>query len=679
MKNLNYYSQNRGSLAALQSNDVGYDCRSTVVRPSFDCRSTLLKLVTVLVLVLTVGVGNVWGTTETITLSDFGWSNASTQSSITATSATIALAKNSGSTAPTYYTSDGLRIYGVASKTTGGTISFTPKTGITISSIAFTHTAQNSGVLAIKSGGGSYSSKTWSGTLAAGSTLTLVATNSGTKAPQVRMTVITITYTAAAADPALSVSKASITSGLTYVSGGGPSAAQTFTVSGTDLTADVGVSAPTNFEVSLDGSSYAASKTITASGTLGATTVYVRLKSGLAVNSYSGNITVSSTGATSKTVSLSGSVTAPVPTLTATPTSLSWGTVNKGAGLTTKTFTISGSNLTGNLSVATSGSYTVDCGNSITVTSGSPTVTTITVTAPSTATAGTKNGTITISGGGLASNVTVSCGLVVNEIDQFIDEVQSTSGYTSASPHIEAGSYGTTPKLTDKATATSGTCEQQHYHFVGWITSAKYEAGTSIAVGDLQTPTTATGATYYAVWAKQAAGGGGFDGETGGTFKIYAIDDDDHKNYMTNTVNSNKITSTTTEANAQEYTLTAVDDNGTTKFTISYVSGGTTYYVYHDGGNNTNISIGTTASNWQIVAGTNGTWRVKSGYSTRSLIYRTTNVFAAYANSNATGTSTEYYDLEIDGGVSYEDYIAKCCTSLGQINGSVFWTTLLSP
>ena len=196
------------------------------------------------------------------------------------------------------------------------------------------------------------------------------------------------------------------------------------------------------------------------------------------------------------------------PSLTPTPTSLSWGTVNKGASLTTKTFDISGSNLTGNLSVATTGGYTVSCGASITVTSGSPTVTTITVTAPSTATAGTKNGTITISGGGLGSNVTVSCGLVVNEIDQFIDEVQSTSGYTSASPHVEAGSYGTTPSLSDKAVATSGTCEQQHYHFVGWITKTKYDAGTSIAVGDLQTPTTATGAKYYAVWAKQGAGSG---------------------------------------------------------------------------------------------------------------------------------------------------------------------------
>lgn len=120
---------------------------------------------------------------------------------------------------------------------------------------------------------------------------------------------ISITGTAAAT-PTLTVPESSI-SGLTYVQGSGPSAAQTFTISGSNLTSNVTVTAPTNFEVSKDGSSYAGSQTITASGTLSATTIYVRLKSGLAVNSYSGDITVASTGATSKTVSLSGSVTAP--------------------------------------------------------------------------------------------------------------------------------------------------------------------------------------------------------------------------------------------------------------------------------------------------------------------------------------------------------------------------------
>ena len=112
----------------------------------------------------------------------------------------------------------------------------------------------------------------------------------------------------------------------------------------------------------------------------------------------------------------------------------------------------------------------------------------------------------------VSSNITLTAQWDRDE-DQFIDILQNTSGYTEASPHIEFGSYST-PSLSDKSVATSGTCQQQHYHFVGWITAAKYAAGTAISDGDLQTPTTASNATYYAVWAKQGAGGGGSSTET---------------------------------------------------------------------------------------------------------------------------------------------------------------------
>ena len=47
------------SFLNLQSNVVVFDRRLTVVRPSFDRRSTMLKLVSVLVLILIIGVGNV--------------------------------------------------------------------------------------------------------------------------------------------------------------------------------------------------------------------------------------------------------------------------------------------------------------------------------------------------------------------------------------------------------------------------------------------------------------------------------------------------------------------------------------------------------------------------------------------------------------------------------------------
>ena len=110
----------------------------------------------------------------------------------------------------------------------------------------------------------------------------------------------------------LSTSTTSLT-GFTYQEGSGPSAAQSFSVSGSYLTANITVTAPTNYEVSKSsGSGYASSVTFTqSSGSVSAQTVYVRLKSGLSAGTYNGSsITISSTGATNKTISLSGSVTA---------------------------------------------------------------------------------------------------------------------------------------------------------------------------------------------------------------------------------------------------------------------------------------------------------------------------------------------------------------------------------
>ena len=101
-------------------------------------------------------------------------------------------------------------------------------------------------------------------------------------------------------------------SGFTYVQGSGPSSEQTFKLSGSNLTNDISVSAPTNYEISNTSSSgFTSSLTFTQSGgTVTEQTVYVRLKAGLSEGSYNNEtINISSTDATSKTVTLNGSVT----------------------------------------------------------------------------------------------------------------------------------------------------------------------------------------------------------------------------------------------------------------------------------------------------------------------------------------------------------------------------------
>ncbi|VAV83791.1 Alkaline phosphatase [hydrothermal vent metagenome] len=85
-----------------------------------------------------------------------------------------------------------------------------------------------------------------------------------------------------------------------------------------NLTTNITVTAPANFEVSLtSGSGFGASVIVTQSGGIAAsTTVYARLVAGLTSNPYSGDVTASSTGATDKTVNLSGTVSPAVPQIT---------------------------------------------------------------------------------------------------------------------------------------------------------------------------------------------------------------------------------------------------------------------------------------------------------------------------------------------------------------------------
>ena len=89
--------------------------------------------------------------------------------------------------------------------------------------------------------------------------------------------------------------------GTTY---GTASANGSFTVSGAGMAAGISVTPSSGFEVSLSsGSGFGSSVTVGAAGlSIAATTVYIRLKSSDAAGTYSGNVILSSTGATSKTI-----------------------------------------------------------------------------------------------------------------------------------------------------------------------------------------------------------------------------------------------------------------------------------------------------------------------------------------------------------------------------------------
>jgi len=91
---------------------------------------------------------------------------------------------------------------------------------------------------------------------------------------------------------------------------GTSSPVKSFMVWGAPLAGDIAITAPTNYEISLStDNGYVASLVINNSnGVVNPTTIYLRLKSGLSENAYTGNISVVSTTATSKTIALSGYV-----------------------------------------------------------------------------------------------------------------------------------------------------------------------------------------------------------------------------------------------------------------------------------------------------------------------------------------------------------------------------------
>ncbi len=118
-------------------------------------------------------------------------------------------------------------------------------------------------------------------------------------------------------DPELTVSVTELND-FRYTYGEGPSAPKNFTISGVNLTDDVTLTAPQNYQLSINPENgyFDTDELSPIGGTLNETTVYVRLKAGLEVGNYSGNLTIVS-GGLSHNIALAGMVDEiPVVTMT---------------------------------------------------------------------------------------------------------------------------------------------------------------------------------------------------------------------------------------------------------------------------------------------------------------------------------------------------------------------------
>ncbi|WP_318642681.1 T9SS sorting signal type C domain-containing protein [Flavobacterium ardleyense] len=158
------------------------------------------------------------------------------------------------------------------------------------------------------------------------------------------------------------------------------SASQSFTISGSNLGGNIVVTPPTGFEVSKDAITYSPTLTFDhASGTVGSALVYVRMKP--TSTAVSGNITVTSSQAATKNISVSGNIGATttwnaatwsVGLPTSTTTAVINGAYNEAASINACSLTIKSGSVVvipATFDVTLNGALTVESGASFTLAS----------------------------------------------------------------------------------------------------------------------------------------------------------------------------------------------------------------------------------------------------------------------------------------------------------------------
>lgn len=297
------------------------------------------------------------------------------------------------------------------------------------------------------------------------------------------------------------VSLTSSFSSFTYVYGSGPSASQSFTVSGANLGANLVVTAPANYEVcKTSGGTYTSSVSYTPSdGTVTDQTVYIRLAGGLNVGTYNyaaaSGVSAASTGATTRTAALTGSVTKAAGAIAFT----NFNAVDHYEA------ELTGSSVDVTLTVSVTGDGSVSYTRSPAAGSSAVPATTPTTTLHTTTT-GTWTVTATLTAGTNYTGSSTSCQVVVYKADRFYDNVHGNDMILKRNDTGE--DHYTIPSLSDESRLLSGSCSETHYHFMGWVpesalsslpNDAAYDA-VMITGGGTQS---ATGTNYYAVWAEE--------------------------------------------------------------------------------------------------------------------------------------------------------------------------------
>jgi hypothetical protein len=378
---------------------------------------------------------------------------------------------------------------------------------------------------------------------------------------------------------------------------GSVSTSQSFTVSGTNMTAGISILPPTGFEVSTSATfasnvgTSSVALVVGAAGTISSTTIYARLTNA-ATGSPSGNITFTSTGATTKNISVSGTVGTSLSAVSVTSSTAQ--SICLGSGGTLVTAAETGG---GTITARQWGKRTISGG---TITNVTGTAASYTPSSADFSVAGTYY---------LVCTSTPTCGsaTVSNEVTITVNTLPTNPGTpTSNSP--QCASPGVT--LTANSSAPAG---ETWY----WQTTS---TGTA-TVSSTSTYTATTAGTYY-IRSKNTTSGCWSSGA--GSLAI-------------------TISPTPTAPTTPSPTTASTGQSTTPTLTWAAVSGATSYDVYFGttlpGTVTANVSTnsytpstltGSTTYSWKVVA------KNACGAGTASSTFTFTTLVANDACSNAT-------------------------------------------
>ncbi len=269
---------------------------------------------------------------------------------------TVSFAQNSSGTAPTYFTTGGVRLYQNATK--GGSMKISVATGYKITGVTVTKASgDGDGPAGYLVDGGSEA-----GTFADGTTSNVIPTsgtmnatsyveyyNKGNSSTtRCYITAISVTY--AATGPSITLGNSNVLNGALISTYGTASAtARTITVSGSALTANIIATAANHFEVSNNGTTWGQTATFTQSGGAVSGTLSVRLAATAPVNGSYNNVTAATltssaaTDALAKTSTTGNSVSKKALTLTVNPRTITYGeTVSNVTATANNSYVLSG-------------------------------------------------------------------------------------------------------------------------------------------------------------------------------------------------------------------------------------------------------------------------------------------------------------------------------------------------